>query len=148
MCPYSFFCYCTSTEGTSNSQFGICTRFPIFSYMQKCYHLFKQNVYDVEHPFLHAFLELPMATVRMSVKDHLQGDLPYFQEYKTIFFFPSPWVPTYSIDTTYLSFFSKKKLGKNNVFKQNYEKKLKYFSNHAKHNRKRKNNPWDIPNQT
>ena len=43
--------------------------------MQKCYHLFKQNVYDVEHPSLHAFLELPMATVRMSVKDYLQGDL-------------------------------------------------------------------------
>ena len=66
--------------------------------------------------------------------------IPYFREYKTIFFSPSPWVPTYTIDTTYLSFFSKKNWEKNHIFKQNYEKKLKYFSNHAKHNRKRKNN--------
>ena len=28
------------------------------------------------------------------------------------------------------------------------KKNLKYFSNHAKHNRKRKNNLWDIPKQT
>ena len=61
--------------------------------------------------------------------------VPYFREYKTILFFPSPWVPTYTIDTTYLSFlFSKKKIWeKNHVFKQNYEKILKYFSyNHAR----------------
>ena len=43
--------------------------------------------------------------------------IPYFREYKTIFFFPSPWVATYTIDTTYLSFFSKKKLGKKSCFK-------------------------------
>ena len=48
--------------------------------------------------------------------------LPYFREYKTIFFFPSPWVPTYTIDTTYLSFFLKKNWVKNHVLKQNHEK--------------------------
>ena len=39
-----------------------------------------------------------------------------------------------------LFFFLKKNWEKNHIFKQNYEKNLKYFSNHAKHNRKRKNN--------
>ena len=78
--------------------------------------------------------------------------LPYFREYKTIFFFPSPWVPTYTIDMTYLSFFFLKKWGKNHVFKQNYGTKIWNISlitlAHFKHNRKRKNNLWDIPNQT
>ena len=139
MCPYSFFCYCTSTEGTSNSQFGICTQFPIFSYMQKCYHLFKQNVYDVEHPSLHAFLELPMATVRMSVKDHLQVIYRIFGYIRRYFFSPAHGYRLILLIRLILVFFLKK-IGKNNVFKQNYEKNLKYFSNHAKHNRKRKNN--------
>ena len=29
MLTYSFFCYCTSTEGTYHRQFGKCARFPI-----------------------------------------------------------------------------------------------------------------------
>lgn len=49
--------------------------------------------------------------------------IPYFREYKTIFFFPSPWVPTYTIDTTYLSFFLKK-LGKNSRFLSKIMKKI------------------------
>ena len=30
MLTYSFFCYCTSTEGTYNRQFGKCARFSMF----------------------------------------------------------------------------------------------------------------------
>ena len=65
-------------------------------------------------------LSLPVYLHKQGHLSHIDdleaaNHVPYFREYKTIFFFPSPWVPTYTIDTTYLSFFQKK-IGKKSCF--------------------------------
>ena len=40
----SFFCHCTSTEGTYHRQFINCARFQFSAYRRNYYYLFKQNV--------------------------------------------------------------------------------------------------------
>ena len=38
-----FFCYCTSTEGTYDRQFGKCARFPIFSLWVKISYFYSKD---------------------------------------------------------------------------------------------------------
>ena len=47
MLTYSFFCYCTSTEGTFHRQFGKCARFSMFCLWAKIFLKFSNKSFQV-----------------------------------------------------------------------------------------------------
>ena len=49
----SFFCHCTSTEGTYHRQFEKCVRFPIFRFQTKLLSSFQTKCFKCSHKKIH-----------------------------------------------------------------------------------------------